>query len=152
MEYVPNVRRAPTHRVDLTRPERRSITVRAPRRRTTAHLSFVDSDPFYHNYTSSPYVGANSDEEKASNESDAEDEDGERSEEDVARANYARYKEDDLARRATLFDGVKVTDISYSDPDPTSLQYVSDSQGVPQADSDNSLQDMYASYELRANN
>ena len=94
----------------------------------------------------------NSDEEKASNESDAEDEDGERSEEDVARANYARYKEDDLARRATLFDGVKVTDISYSDPDPTSLQYVSDSQGVPQADSDNSLQDMYASYELRANN
>ena len=80
VEYVPNVRRASTHRVDLTRPERRSITVRAPRRRTTAHLPFVDSDPFSHHYTSSPYVGANSDEEKASNESDAEDEDGERSE------------------------------------------------------------------------
>ena len=58
VEYVPNVRRAPTHRVDLTRPERRSIAVRAPRRRTTAHLPFVDSDPFSHNYTSSPYVGA----------------------------------------------------------------------------------------------
>ena len=143
---MPNVRHAPTHRVDLTRPERRSITVRAPRRRATAHFPFVDSDPFSHNYTSSPYVGANSDEEKASNESDAEDE------ENIARANYARYKENDFARRATLFDGVKVTDISYSDPDPTSLQYVSDAQGVSQSDSDNSLQDMYASYELRANN
>ena len=91
VEYVPNVRRAPTHRVDLTRPERRSITVRAPRRRATAHFPFVDSDPFSHNYTSSPYVGANSDdEEKASNESDVEDQDGERSEEDIARVNYAR--------------------------------------------------------------
>ena len=111
MEYVPNVRRAPTHRVDLTRPERRSITVRAPRRRATAHFPYVDSNPFSHNYTSSAYVGANSDEEKASIESDAEDEDGERSEEDIARVNYARYKENDLARRATLFDGVKVRHI-----------------------------------------
>ena len=111
MEYVPNACGSPTHRVDLTRPERRSITVRAPRRRATAHFPYVDSNPFSHNYTSSAYVGANSDEEKASIESDAEDEDGERSEEDIARVNYARYKENDLARRATLFDGVKVRHI-----------------------------------------
>lgn len=108
-----------THRVDLTRSDRPSRVTRGPQRRTTPQFPFVDSDPFSHNYTPSPYVGANSDEEKAPDQSDVEDEDGECDEEDTARVNYARYKEDDLTHRANLFDGVKSTEITYSDPDPT---------------------------------
>lgn len=83
--------------------------------------------------------------QKAPDKSDVEGDDGERDEENIARNKYARYNEDAQNHRSNMFDGVKSPEITYSDPDPTSLQYVSDAQVVPQVDANNSVQDIHVS-------
>ena len=71
--------------------------------RATARIPLVDSDPFLITIGAFPYIGADEDENTASDQGDREDDDGERDEEHIARFNNARYKEDYLNIGSKLF-------------------------------------------------